>query len=434
MAPEDQTDVYVAAENLCIGLYVYIDLPWFSHPFSFNQFKIRSNDQISTLRTLGVKRFRYDPDRSDPGVEANPLGAPDTHAANDDAASDEPLNQDPQELARLEHSKALKERREKMGQVEKAFLKAANIMRNINRSLLSRPRECMEEVGELVDQMTRAFLETPELTLHVMGEKAGGEEVYFHGLNTSILSMMLARELKLSAEEVRILGLGALLHDIGLMDIPDRVLKKSHDELTHAENELRKMHCEYGLRLGQKVGLPEQVLAVIYQHHEMVDGTGYPKGLKAAAIHPLAKIVALINYYDNLCNPPDLGKALTPHEALSLMFSQRRSKFDAPALQLLIRSLGVFPPGTIVKLSNDAFGVVQSVNPQKPLRPWVLVYDSTIPKEEAVVIDLEKEPELNISKAIRPIQLPNAVYEYLSPRKRVTYYFDADSGNKPRTP
>jgi hypothetical protein len=73
---------------------------------------------------------------------------------------------------------------------------------------------------------------------------------------------------------------------------------------------------------------------------------------------------------------------------------------------------------------------VQSVNPQKPLRPWVLIYDPEIPKEEAVMIDLEQEPELSISKAIRPIQLPTVVYEYLSPRKRVTYYFDSDSSGK----
>jgi len=427
----DAQEVYVGTENLCIGMYIYIDLPWFSHPFSFNQFKIRSAEQISVLRTLGVKRFRYDPDKSDPNL--GPVSAANQASpANDAEYPEEAPPQDPAQAERLERMQALKERREKMGQVEKAFVKAANIMRNINRSLLSRPRECLEEVGELVDQMTRAFLESPELTLHVMGEKAGGEEVYFHGLNTSILSMMLSKELGMTFEQGRLLGLGALLHDIGLMDIPDRVLKKSADELTHAENELRKMHCEYGLKLGQKIGLPDPVLAIIYQHHEMTDGSGYPKGLKGNAINPLARVVALVNYYDNLCNPTDLAKAITPHEALSLMFAQRRNKFDAQVLQLLIRSLGVFPPGTIVKLSNDAFGVVQSVNPQKPLRPWILVYDESVPKEEAIMIDLELEQDINISKAIRPIQLSTTVYDYLSPRKRVTYYFDADSTNKGR--
>lgn len=425
--PQDKTsqDYYVSPDQLCPGLYIFLDLPWFSHPFSFNNFKIRSADQVRALRELGVKRFRYDPDRSD--AEAFPSAAPvpqDTAPAEPVPAGDQ---LDPALAAKRERIERLRERRQKLENVEKAFAKAAAIMRNINRNLVARPRECVEEVGELVDQMARAFLESPELTLHVIGEKAGGEEVYYHGLNTSILSMMLAKELGVSVPDGRMLGLGALMHDIGLMDIPDRVLKKSPDEQTHAEIELRKLHCEYGVRLAQKAGLPESVQLVIYQHHEMADGSGYPRGIKRETMHPFARIVSLVNYYDNLCNPTDLSKALTPHEALSLMFAQRRQKFDANVLQLLIRCLGVYPPGSIVQLSNDALALVQSVNPQKPLRPWVLIHDAKVPKEEAIMLDLEQEPEISISKAIRPIQLPTAVYDYLSPRKRVTYYFDSES-------
>lgn len=423
---EQNQSYYVSPEQLCLGLYVFIDLPWFSHPFSFNNFKIRSADQIRTLRGLGVKRFRYDPDRSDASAFPSSVAAGAIEVSVPEPVS-VLVQDDPALAAKRERVERLKERREKIGNVEKAFIKAAGIMRNINRGLMSRPKECLEEVGELVDQMARAFLDAPELTLHVMGEKAGGEEVYYHGLNTSILSMMLAKELGVSLEDGRLLGLGALMHDIGLMEIPDRVLKKNPDELTHAEIELRKLHCEYGVRIAQRAGLPEAVQLVIYQHHEMMDGSGYPKSLKGEAIHRLARIISMVNFYDNLCNPVDLAKAFTPHEALSLMFAQRRNKFDPKALQLMIRCLGVYPPGSIVKLSNDALALVQSVNPQKPLRPWVVVYDPEVPKEEAIMLDLEQEPEINISKAIRPIQLPAAVYDYLSPRKRVTYFFDADT-------
>ena len=169
------------------------------------------------------------------------------------------------------------------------------------------------------------------------------------------------------------------------------------------------------------------MLRIVAQHHELADGSGYPKRLKGDQIDPLARIVALVNYYDNLCNPIDLAKAMTPHEALSLMFAQRRTKFDARALQVMIRSLGVYPPGSVVRLSNDALALVSSVNPVRPLRPWVTVFDPTVPRDEAIMLDLEQEPDINIAKALRPIHLPPEVYEYLSPRKRVTYYFDSDS-------
>ena len=111
------------------------------------------------------------------------------------------------------------------------------------------------------------------------------------------------------------------------------------------------------------------------------------------------------------------------------MFAQHKQKFDDEILQLMIRCLGVYPPGTIVKLSNDAFAMVVSVNPQKSLRPWVLLYDAGVPREEAILLNLELETDLNIGKAIRPAMLPSPVYAYLSPSKRIKYFFDSESAD-----
>ena len=424
MPPASSQDFVLTPDQLCVGVFIHIDLPWFSHPFSFNSFKIRSAEQLAILRTLGVKPFRYGPDRSDVQprglTAAPPAQAQPSETEAEDPASSVALASKRERIARLA------QRKRQVIEVEKALVKAAGVMRNIGKNLFARPKECLEEVDELVNQMVTAFLDQPEVALHVIGEHAGGEETYYHGLNCSILSMMLAKELGFARTHCQILGVGALLHDIGLNDIPDRVARPRH-ELTAPERNLRQLHCDYGVRLGKQIGLPDPVLRIIAQHHELADGSGYPNKLKGDQIDPLARIVSLVNYYDNLCNPADLAKAMTPHEALSLMFAQRRAKFDTRALQVMIRCLGVYPPGTVVKLSNDALALVSSVNPAKPLRPWVTVYDPDIPKDEAIMLDLEEEPDINIAKALRPIQLPPEVYEYLSPRKRVTYYFDADS-------
>jgi hypothetical protein len=120
-----------------------------------------------------------------------------------------------------------------------------------------------------------------------------------------------------------------------------------------------------------------------------------------------------------------MGVALTPHEALSIMFAKLRAKFDPKLLQVFIRCLGVYPPGTIVQLSNGVIGMVATVNTAKPMRPMVVIYDANIPKDEAILVDMERETDLNIVKAIKPAQVPQEVYRYLSPRKRVSYYFDA---------
>lgn len=425
-----QKDHYVLPGQLRIGLYVCLELPWFLHPFTLSNFKITSEEQLRDLRALKVTRFRFDPARSENIHETAPYepAATPAAAAVDDTPEDEnPL--DPAMIAKNARIQQLVEHRRTVAQAEKAFVKAIAVLRNLNKGLLSQPKETMEKVGDLVEQMAQVFLDRPEVTLHVMGEKCGGEEAYHHGLNVSILCLMLAKALAFSRDQLRALGTGALLHDIGLSEIPDRVLRKPRDEYTKPERELRAMHVQYGVQIGERLGLAPEVLDIIAQHHELANGSGYPRGLKLGQITAPARVVSLINYYDNLCNPGVLSQALTPHEALSLMFAQQKSKFDAQMLQLMIRSLGVYPPGSIVQLSNAAIAVVVSVNPQKALRPWVVLYDAAVPREEAIMLNLETEADVRISKTIRPALLPAPVYAYLSPRKRITYYFDGESAS-----
>ena len=176
--------------------------------------------------------------------------------------------------------------------------------------------------------------------------------------------------------------------------------------------------------IARKLELSIRATEIILRHHECFDGSGYPRRLTGNQISPLSMIVAIVNAYDNLVNPPNVADALTPHESLSHLFAVKRGKFQEVPLRAFIRCLGVYPPGSIVQLSNEMLGLVLSINPDKPLKPNVLVYDPDVPKDESVIIDMEKENDLNISKSLRPGQLPREVYAYLSPRKRVTYYFD----------
>jgi putative nucleotidyltransferase with HDIG domain len=426
---ENAGSVYLSSEQLYIGSFVMLDLPWFRHSFTLNSFKIRNQEQLLELRALKLPQYRYDPLRSDPPPLPITPNAAEPETASPVASVPDPAEVASPETELKQHRQEMvQRRRDNVERVEQAFSKATTVIKNMNKNIFSRPKETLEEMGLLVGDMVDAFLESPEATLHVMGEKAGNEDVYFHSLNVAILSMMLAKDIGLGPELAREMGVGALLHDIGLVDIPDRVVKKPPGEATKAERNFRATHVELGLATGKRVGLSVPALSVVAQHHEYADGSGYPKGLKLDAMTPVARVVSLVNFYDNLCNPADISKALTPHEALSYMFAHCRPKFDLRALQILIRSLGVHPPGSVVQLSNQSFAVVTSVNPKKPLRPWVLVYDESVPKEEALMVNLEVEADLQILKSIRPALLSPKIAAYLNPRKRVTYFFDGASG------
>ena len=412
-------------DQLQIGLHVHIDLKWFEHPFAFSHFKIKSEDQIRIIRGLGLKTVRFSPELSE-GSPLPPVTAPMAHANEEKLAPspDVAVEPSPVMLVKRAMMAQMQQRRKDAARIESAFINTADTIRNIEKNMYSKPQETVAQANQLISEISDSILIAPELAIHVMGDKMGGEELYFHSLNVTMLSIMMARDIKLPPEVATVLGVGALLHDIGRKEVPDTILRKT-TALTHAERNFYEMHCQYGLTMGQRLHLAPAALSIIMQHHELFDGTGYPTKLVGESINMLSRIVAIANYYDELCNPPSITDALTPHEALSLMFTKLRSKFDPKLLQVFIRCLGVYPPGTIVQLSNGAIGMVSTVNTARPMKPTVVVYDADIPKEEAMLLDLAQTTEFNIAKAIRPAQVPREVYNYLSPRKRMSYYFDA---------
>lgn len=408
----------IAVDQLCVGLYVELDLKWFEHPFTFSKFKIKTEEQLATLRGLGLATVRYNPDLSD--GRPLPVPAPGAAAPVPAAAA--------QTSPALEAKRAMVERlrtlRASTARVERAFQDTAHAIHDIERNLFARPEESARQASTLVNQITESILCAPELAIQVMGDTTGGEEMYCHSLNVTMLSMMMARDIKLPQPVAAALGMGALLHDVGWKNLPDKIVHK-HEALTAAEEHLFQMHAQYSAEITQKMQCQNAVLAVIREHHELFDGSGYPGGLKGDQIGLLARIVAIADHYDELCNPANIAQALTPHEALSTMFARHRARFDPKLLQVFIRCLGVYPPGTIVQLANGMLGMVTTVNTDKPMKPMLVIYDVNVPKAEAIIVNLDREPDLNIAKAVRPAQVPPAVYSYLSPRKRVSYYFDA---------
>ena len=418
----------ITMDQLRIGMYVHLDLKWFQHPFAFSHFKIKTEEQISIIRSLGLATVRYTPELSDAiSLPADPL-QPEMRQEEPEQAPVEP-DVSPILLAKQAMIERIKQQREAAARIENAFVDTAKTLRDIEKNLLSRPAETIGQATKLVSQIADSILSAPELAIHVMGDKMGGEELYFHSLNVTMLSMMMARDIKLPAEVVGTLGMGALFHDIGMQEIPHKILMKM-EPLTQAERHFYEQHCQYGIDIGKRLQLPASILAIIREHHELFDGAGYPGSLKGEAIGLLSRIVAIANHYDELCNPPNIAHAMTPHEALSIMFAKLRSKFDPKLLQVFIRCLGVYPPGTIVQLSNGIIGMVATINTARPMKPMIVIYDADVPKDDAILVDMENQPDLNISKAIRPAQVPQHIYNYLSPRKRVSYYFEAANPEK----
>lgn len=217
--PENNT---VTMDQLRIGLYVILDLNWFQHPFAFSQFKIKSEEQITEIRKLGLKTVRYNPTLSDMTARQQPAARPpagspsppagiEAESTGPTAASGASPVTSPEIVTVLAAKRALVERiraqREAAARVEHAFINAAKAIREIERNLYSDPKETAQRATELVIQIADSILCAPDLAIHVMGDRAGGEELYFHSLNVTMLSLMIARDIGVPQEAYRALGI-----------------------------------------------------------------------------------------------------------------------------------------------------------------------------------------------------------------------------------
>lgn len=423
----DKTPHYTTPDQLRVGMYIHLDLSWMDHPFSFSNFLIKDEQQLKQLRALGLKHIRFDPQRgigpaseeAEPTVEAAPEPAPAPPA--DDVSKE----------AEAFHQLRLRAMHQAIHECDQQFSQAISQVKRIEREMLSNPPKCLEETRTLVDGMVDSLLSEGDIALHAMQSKNGGAEQFMHPLNVTVLALILAKASDMSAEDARSLGMGGLLHDIGKSRIPSRVTHNP-DPLTRAETALLQQHSEFGAAFARDNGLPESVINIILQHHECCDGSGYPAHLKQEQIDPLARILAVANTYDNLCNPINPAEAMSPYEALAMMFARMRQKFDPDLLKLLIKTLGVYPPGSIVQLSDGRHGLVASVNPSKPMRPYVVIYAPDIPREKPLIINLGEESGLSIKLCLRHNQMPKEVLTYLSPGKRICYFFHHEE-NQPES-
>ena len=403
----------IPVTDLRVGHYVLLDLGWMNHPFPRNNFRIASARQIETIRALGLTRVRIDPARSDP--EEHPLPPGDTGTAGQDA----PVAADPAQAARLA---ALAAQRRSLQQCERRYHEGVRRYRALLDDVERQPQRAGHEAAALVAEMVAEVGSHGESAIRLLGDVHGDRGAQ-HAMNVAVLSLLLGRALGLDAATLQTLGTAALLHDVGKLRLPELVRHKD-DAFSAAQLKAYQEHPALGAALVRAMGLPEEVAQAVAQHHEHADGSGFPAGVGAESMTPAAHVLALVNRYDQLCNPHHPAKAVTPHEALALLFARHRPQFEARTLAAFIRMLGVFPPGSIVQLSDGRYAQVQAVNAARPLKPRVLVHDPTVPRSEALLLDLQTQPQLSIQRSLRPDQLPRAALDYLEPRARYCYFFE----------
>lgn len=433
--------------DLRVGTLVKLEGSWFSHPFPTNTFQIKSSDDLATIQALKNVVILQDPDRSAfldaedvsgenqrlLNYEESASGEEDTEAIFelelDHPADNAPLIKESSLSAILDRREDYHEFQDHLRKVEGAYQKTLGQGNELFRQLSDRRPSGRKTADAMISSIVTAIQhpQTAMSLIDVVGSNGATWGLSEHALNVCTLSLLIGRQLGLEAEGLLDLGRGALFHDVGYRALPMNVRFSAVGMKIESDPELGQRHPEVGRQL--MASFPDTspvVLEMIAQHHERLDGSGFPNGTKAGGLSLLTKIVMVADHYDELCNAPDPQTSLTPHAALSRLFRHvvlrgESSRFCPEVVQALVQALGVYPPGSLVELTDGFLGVVARINIHHPTRPTVLLYAPWICRSDGMLVNLAQETELEIKQALHLKDIPLPALAYLSPRRMAMF-------------
>lgn len=360
----------IAIEQLIPGMFIIeMDVPWYRTPFLSHKRLIRDQQTIQLMKQHGIRMVTIDTGKgSDLPSESltNRHQTASRHSASPDipAPPEQKAERTP-EAKPDDHSVSVI-----YAQAQEAV---ERIFEDLERGIPPSPEATKAIVSNVLAQVLsdRTGMATQ---VAIQKIKQFDRSLTAHALDTCILSLVVAIESGLDQPTQEQVGMGALLHDAGYVRLPRNLVRK-RDECTGQDKTLLEQHCKLGVALlSEHSGMPEDVLRIVREHHERADGSGFPAGLGNDGISRLAQIVGIVDFYDGMVSRRGARPAMIPHDAVRQLFlAGERGHFEKSLVELMIRSIGVYPVGSLVRLNTGEQAVVVGVNPQQRLKPLVKI-------------------------------------------------------------
>lgn len=415
-------EICLDVSQLRPGVHVRLPGSWMEHNFVFSSFVITDDDQVRQLAALKLPQIFCDVSRCKlPPLPKSPVAPVPDPVSEEEKARLAALTARQME-EKLKRAKVVGAMHARLNKTQKHYLDAAKSVSGAFKRFDADPKESIREIARVSENSASVLLSDVDSAIVLIAEKGQQDGFAAHALSVMTLSLLLGKQALLPEEALRTLGVGALLHDVGKSSISTSILRNT--ERNRHEEALYMTHCRNGRDSALRAGsLAPPVLEAILHHHEHFDGSGFPDKLAGSEIHIAARVIAIANRFDNLSNPIDYRRAMSPSEALSTMWAKEKKDFDPMLLQLFVRAMGVYPPGSIVQLSDGRVGaVVVSAPTEKLLSPQVMVYEPDVPHRQAIIIDLAAESSIKIDHALRLQDRPADELDYLLPRRQMSWF------------
>jgi HD-GYP domain-containing protein (c-di-GMP phosphodiesterase class II) len=379
-------------EKLRIGMYVAeLDRPWLESPFLFQGFPIRNQDELEQLRECCL--FVYIDAEQSIDWGHGLAGVTPSHGVR---FATRGVNRKPAPRKKVEYQD-----KQSFTQTLPEAIMLYSAAKDYIGSVLEDARlgHSIDTIAarDLADRLAENIVKNENAMVWLTQLKNRDEYTSRHSINVCVLSLLFGRFLGLKEGELRQLGLGALLHDVGKMRIPSNILNKPGC-LDSEEEVLMRRHPEFGHAILKGHGdLSPVVLEIALSHHERYNGSGYPRGLKGEALNSYALIVSVIDFYDAVTSDRSYHMGISPHEALNMMYAAAAKSFPRELVESFIQCLGIYPIGSLVELESGEVGVVMTVNRGRRLSPILtLVLDSNkqpFPVTKMMNLELQEQCE-----------------------------------------
>ena len=385
----------IAIYQLSVGMFIHdLDSAWLEHPFLCNRFKISAAGTINTIKNLGVKHVYIDTKR---GKDVDDAPTADDVKRNIHYRMFHSLS------GQSPHSRQTSTTEEALVATS-IYKEAQSVVHDLMRNARLGKQVQVEKVEPLAEKIIDSVFRNKDALISLTRIKSKDQYTFMHCVSVCALLTSFARDMGFHRTQMREIAIGALLHDIGKTYIPDVILNKP-GKLSKEEFELMKEHVLYSRDILQEYpNISETSIHIAEQHHERIDGTGYPYGLTQTQLPKTSQMAAIVDVYDALTSVRCYKDAWEPTYTLGKLLEWSPMHFGSELVQKFIRVLGIYPVGSLVELDSGKVGIVIEQGEADYLKPVVrLVYDTHRNHYiQAKDLDLGKNTQEHIHAAVTP--------------------------------